>query len=105
MKDKNRIINKVFWISLLIYPVTFAVAVYLGTVVGIDRGWAMPAWSDGELMYGWDAIWSYLILIVWGFSIIYGAVFVFQIGYLIFAVIQKIKNKGKNEVEHEKTIL
>ena len=95
MKDKKRIISKLFWISLLIYPVTFAVAVYLGIVVGIDRGWAMPAWSDGELMFGWEAIWSYLIIIVWRFNIIYGTVSFFQIGYLIFVLIQKIKNKGK----------
>ena len=84
-------ISKVFKISLLIYPITFGIAVFLGTVYGIDSGWAMPAWSDGELMYGWDAIWSYLILIVWRFAIVYVVVLIFQVSYIIGALIAKIR--------------
>ena len=89
MKKSTKIIKVLFYISLLIYPITFAIALYLGMFVGIDHGWAMPAWSDHELMYGWEAVWSYLIIIVWSFSFIYIFLIIFQLGYLIHKLIKK----------------
>ncbi|MBQ8826509.1 MAG: hypothetical protein IJ007_05410 [Oscillospiraceae bacterium] len=97
MKNADKIISKVFKASLLIYPITFLIAVFLGLFVGIDSGWAMPAMSDHELMYGWDAIWSYIIIIVWGFSVIYGLILIFQAGYIISRLALKIKNKLKSD--------
>ena len=91
MKNAMNRISIIFKISLLIYPITFVIAVFLGTVYGIDSGWAMPAWSDGELMYGWDAIWSYLILVVWRFAIVYAFVLIFQVSYIIGALVAKIR--------------
>ncbi len=84
--------RKLFKISLLIYPITFVIAVFLGTVYGIDSGWAMSAMSDHELMYGWDAIWSYMILIVWRFAVVYVLILVFQVIYIIGALVAKIKS-------------
>ena len=91
MKNVRNKISIVFKISLLIYPITFAIAVFLGTVYGIDSGWVMPAWSDGELMYGWDAIVSYLIIIVWQFAVVYILILIFQVSYIIGALVAKIK--------------
>lgn len=91
MKNSTKIINIIFYLSLLIYPITFAVALYLGMFVGIDHGWAMPAWSDNELMYGWEAVWSYLIIIVWSFSFLYISILIFQIGYFIYKIIKKFR--------------
>jgi len=89
MKNSTKICKILFYISLLIYPITFAIALYLGMFVGIDHGWAMPAWSDQELMYGWEAVWSYIIIIVWSFSFLYIFVLIFQIGYFIHRLIKK----------------
>lgn len=93
MKKSTKIIKVLFYISLLIYPITFAIALYLGMFVGIDHGWAMPAWSNQELMYGWEAVWSYLIIIVWIFSFLYISVLIFQVSYLIYRLIKKIKSR------------
>lgn len=89
MKNVSKI-SIVFYISLLIYPITFCIALYLGLFVGIDHGWVMPAWSDHELMYGWEAIWSYIIIIVWKFSFLYIFILIFQVGYLIIRLIKKL---------------
>ncbi|MBQ8781281.1 MAG: hypothetical protein IJZ72_06395 [Oscillospiraceae bacterium] len=97
MKNKSSIVSRVFKASLLIYPLTFVIASVLGLVVGIDSGWAMPAMSNHEKMYGWDAIWSYIVVIVWGFFYIYASVLAFQVGYIIVRVVLKIKNKLKPE--------
>ena len=92
MKKSTKIIKVLFYISLLIYPITFVIALYLGMFVGIEHGWAMPAWSDNELMYGWETVWSYLIIIVWSFSFLYIFLIVFQLGYLIHRLIKKFTN-------------
>lgn len=93
MNKVSKIFKVLFYISLLIYPITFVIALYFGMFVGIDQGWAMPAWSDQELMYGWEAVWSYLIIIVWIFSFLYISVLIFQVGYLIYRLIKKIKSR------------
>lgn len=93
MKKTSSIMNKVFKVLLLIYPLTFAIALFCGTVIGIDSGWAMPAMSKHEIVYGWEAIMSYMILIVWRFFIIYALILIFQVGYIIVRLIAKMKNK------------
>lgn len=52
MKNLGGIMSKVFKIAILIYPITFLIALYCGTVIGIDSGWAMPAMSNHEIIYG-----------------------------------------------------
>jgi len=92
MKNLGGIMSKVFKISILIYPITFLIALYCGTVIGIDSGWAMPAMSNHEIIYGWEAFVSYIILIVWRFFIIYGLILIFQLSYIAVRVISKIRN-------------
>ena len=93
MKNLGGIMSKVFKISILIYPITFLIALYCGIVIGIDLGWAMPAMSNHEIMYGWEAIVSYIILIVWRFGIIYGIILIFQLSYIAVRIISKIRNR------------
>ena len=75
---------------------TISVAVILGTVVGIDHGWAMPAWSDGSKMYGMDAIISYILIFGITFCWVYIAIIIFQIGYIAHKVISTSIRKTNN---------
>ena len=93
MNKASKICKVLFYISFLIYPITLVIALYLGMFVGIDSGWAMPAWSDHELMYGWEAVWSYLIIIVWSFSFLYILILFFQLGYFMIGLYKRIKSK------------
>ena len=56
----------------------------------------MPAMSDHEIMYGWKAIMSYIILIVWQFFIIFALIFIFQVSYIAIKIVSKIRNLGDN---------
>ncbi len=96
MKNISRIMSKVFKASLLIYLITFFIALFCGMVIGIDSGWAMPAMSNHEIMYGWEAIMSYIILIVWQFFIIFALIFIFQVSYIAIKIVSKIRNLGDN---------
>lgn len=86
----------IFKSSLLVIPMTIAAAVILGTVVGIDHGWAMPAWSDGSKMYGIDAILSYIIIFGIAFRWVYIPIIVFQIWYIAHKVISTSIRKTNN---------
>lgn len=85
-KSKN-IWNRIFKYSLLIYPITILLALFLGTVIGIDHGWAMPAWSDGTKMYGMQAVASYLIIFCVAFAWVYIPIIIYQVVYMIYKVI------------------
>ncbi|MBE5881626.1 MAG: hypothetical protein E7289_04925 [Lachnospiraceae bacterium] len=91
MKNTSSMMSKVFKASILIYPITFLIALFCGMVIGIDSGWAMPAMSNHEIMYGWEAIASYMILIVWRFFIIYVLILIFQVSYIAVRIISKIR--------------
>ena len=89
--------NKRFWghafkYSLLIYPITILLAITLGTVIGIDSGWPMPAWSDGTKMYGMQAVASYLIIFCVVFAWVYIPIIIYQVGYIIFKILFAVKN-------------
>jgi len=51
MKNTNSTISKIFKISILIYPITFVIALFCGTLIGIDSGWTMPSMSNHEMMH------------------------------------------------------
>lgn len=93
MNKKSNILKKVFMFSLLVYPLTLVIAIFCGMVLGIDSGWAMPAMSNHEKMYGWDAVVSYLILMIWGLAFIYIPILVFQVVYLICRLIKRCRKK------------
>ena len=93
MKSENNSIGRcVFKASLLIYPITILLALFLGTVIGIDHGWAMPAWSDGTKMYGMQAVASYLIIFCVVFAWVYIPIIIYQVGYIIFKFLFAVKN-------------
>jgi len=95
MKVQNKspnIWNNVFKYSLLIYPITILLAIFLGTVIGIDSGWPMPAWSDGTKMYGVQAVISYLIIFCIAFARVYIPIIIYQVGYIIFKILFAVKN-------------
>ena len=63
-KDNNKKVSKfkiIFLISLLYYIFWIGLSVFY-SFKGIDSGWAMPAMSNGDLMYGFDAFSSGIVI-------------------------------------------
>ena len=58
VEDKNEkrktLLKIIFLISLLYYIFWIVLSVFL-SFKGVDSGWAMPAMSNHDLMYGFDA--------------------------------------------------
>lgn len=96
MKHDSNVMSILFKISLLVLPVSILICVFLGTVVGIDHGWAMPAWSDGSKMYGMEAIVSYILIFGIIFRWVYILNFIFQIWYIFRRVIRVSIRKTNN---------
>ena len=94
--QKDDVLSLLFKLSLLVVPITIAISVFLGTVVGIDHGWAMPAWSDGSKMYGMEAIVSYILIFGIIFRWVYILNFIFQIWYIFRRVIRVSIRKTNN---------
>ncbi len=84
--------NLVFKCSLLLYPITILLAIILGTIIGIDSGWPMPAWSDGTKMYGMQAIISYLVIFGVAFSWVYISIIIYQVGYIIYKILFAVRD-------------
>ena len=94
--QKDDVLSLLFKLSLLVVPITIAISVLLGTLVGIDHGWAMPAWSDGSKMYGMEAIVSYILIFGIIFRWVYILNFIFQIWYIFRRVIRVSIRKTNN---------
>jgi len=93
MKSENNSIGRcVFKCSLLIYPITILLAITLGTVVGIDSGWPMPAWSDGTKMYGMQAVVSYLIIFCVAFAWVYIPIVIYQVVYIVCKILFAVRD-------------
>lgn len=91
---KNSIFKMIFLISLLYYVGWIAWSIYL-SFKGVDSGWAMPAMSNNDLMYGVDAFFSGIII---GF--IYTICFFWFIPlYQIIYIICKIINYFRRRIE------
>ena len=97
MKSKN-VPRLMFRLSLLLYPITVIIAIILGCFVGIDHGWAMPAWSDGSKMYGFDAVCSYLVLFIMVGWPLYIINMLYELGYIVYKIIRYIKRKGNKHI-------
>ena len=55
---------------------------------GIDFGWAMPAMSNGDLMYGFEAFFSGIIIGVLYTIEVFWFIPLYQVIYLIYSIIK-----------------
>ena len=93
MKDRIRKITfRFFIISLLYYVILFGYAVSL-MFRGIDSGWAMPAMSNHEMIYGTEAFLSGIAIGILATAEIFWFIPLYQILYLIVTGIRKIVGK------------
>lgn len=92
---KKSFFKIIFLISLLYYIWWIALSIYF-SIKGIDSGWAMPAMSNHELMYGFDAFSSGIII-----GLLYTIQFfwfipLYQIIYIICIMINHFKKKSNS---------
>ncbi len=60
-KNNKSIFKTIFLLSLSYYLFWVVLSIYL-SFRGIDSGWAMPAMSNGDLVYGFEAFSSGIII-------------------------------------------
>ena len=95
MKKKLKIIFRIlFWLSLFYYVFWLLYAVRL-FFDGIDSGWAMPAMSNGEKVYGAEAFASGIAIGLLATAEYFWWIPLYQVIYLIAAVIRKIIGRRK----------
>jgi len=96
VEDKNNkrknLKKLIFKISLLYYVFWFVFSIYL-SFKGINHGWAMPAMSNGDLIYGFDAFSSGIII-----GLLYTIQFfwfipLYQAIYIICSIINYFRKK------------
>ena len=95
-KSKISVFTILFYFSLLHYVIWLFISIILA-INGVDSGWAMPAMSDGELMYGWSAFWSGIVI---GFLVTveyFWWIPLYQIIFMIVMLVKKITNKCKQK--------
>lgn len=92
---RNSFFKIIFLVSLLYYIFWIVWSVFL-SFKGIDSGWAMPAMSNHDLMYGFDAFFSGIII-----GLLYTIQFfwfipLYQAIYIIVCIVNRIRKKAKN---------
>ena len=93
MKDRVRKITFwIFLISLLYYVILLGYAVSL-TFRGLDSGWAMPAMSSHEKVYGAEAFLGGIVIGILATAEIFWFIPLYQILYLTASGIRKIAGR------------
>ena len=93
-KTKNNtkipIFKFIFIISLLYYICWIIWSIYL-FFHDIDSGWAIPAMSNGDLMYGFEAFFSGIIIGVLYTIELFWFIPLYQVIYLIYSIINYLQ--------------
>lgn len=66
---------------------------YISFFHGIDSGWAMPAMSNGDLMYGFKAFFSGIIIGILYTIELFWFIPLYQVIYLIYSIINYLIKK------------
>ena len=96
VKDKNEkrksFFKIIFLISLLYYIFWIVLSVFY-SFKGIDSGWAMPAMSNHELIYGFDAFSSGIVIGLLCTIQIFWFIPLYQAIYIICSIINYFRKK------------
>ena len=89
---RNSVFKIIFLISLLYYICWIVWSIFL-SFKGIDSGWAMPAMSNHNLMYGIDAFFSGIVI-----GLLYTIQFfwfipLYQVIYIVCKIINYFRKK------------
>ena len=91
----QKVLKIIFIITMFYYIFWIVIAIYF-SIRGIDSGWAMPAMSNGKLIYGPEAFFSGIIIGILYTINYFWFVPLYQILYLIYKyVIIFLNNKIK----------
>ena len=85
----------IFLISLLYYICWIAWSIFL-SFNGINSGWAMPAMSNHELMYGVDAFFSGIVIGLLYTIEVFWVIPLYQAIYIMFIIISYFRKKLKS---------
>ena len=85
----------IFLISLLYYIWWIACSIFL-SFNGIDSGWAMPAMSNHELIYGVDAFWGGIAIGLLYTIQVFWVIPLYQAIYIMFSIISYFRKKLKS---------
>ena len=92
---KNSFFKIIFLISLLYYIWWIALSVFF-SFKGIDSGWAMPAMSNHDLMYGFDAFFSGIVIgLLYTFTFFW-FIPLYQVIYIIYSIINYFRKKSNS---------
>lgn len=100
-KRRKSLFTIIFYISLIYYLIWPVISIIFA-IKGIDSGWAMPAMSSGELVYGWEAFNSGIVIGILATGTFFWWIPLYQIIYLAVMLVKKIvkkrgqKNQNKN---------
>lgn len=100
-KPGKSLFTIIFYISLVYYLIWPVISIIFA-IKGIDSGWAMPAMSSGELVYGWEAFNSGIVIGILATGTFFWWIPLYQIIYLAVMLVKKIvkkrgqKNQNKN---------
>lgn len=99
VEDKNEkrksFLKIIFLISLLYYIFWIVLSVFL-SFKGVDSGWAMPAMSNHDLMYGFDAFSSGIIIGLLFTIQFFWFIPLYQAIYIICSIINYFRKKLKS---------
>ena len=91
----NTFFGIIFLISLLYYIWWIILSIYF-SFKGIDSGWAMPAMSNHELMYGYEAFLSGIVIGLLYTVQIFWFIPLYQVVYIICKMIKYFRKKSNN---------
>lgn len=95
-KQEKSVSTIIFFISLFYYVIWLVISIILA-IIGVDSGWAMPAMSNGELDYGWEAFRSGIAIGILATAAFFWWIPLYQIVYLIVMLIKKIVKKCRQK--------
>lgn len=94
---KNSVFTTIFFISLFYYVIWLVISIILA-IIGVDSGWAMPAMSNGELDYGWEAFQSGIAIGLIATAVYFWLIPLYQIIYLIVMIVKKCRQKNQDKI-------
>lgn len=94
-KNNKSIFKTIFSISLLYYLLWIVISIYW-SFKGIDSGWAMPAMSNGDLMYGFDAFSSGIFIGILYTIQVFWFIPLYQIIYIICSLVNHFRKKSNS---------
>lgn len=101
-KCRKSLFTIIFCISLIYYMILLVFSISCA-IKGIDPGWCMPAWSNGEsFVYGWDAFTHGIAISILATGTFFWWIPLYQIIYLFVMLVKKVTEKCRQKKSRTK---